>query len=429
MATPPVSSSTPGPAAGRDPRNRLFVAALGIGQICSWGSLYYSFPLIAAAMGPELGWSKPDLYLAATIGLGVSGLAAYPVGAAIDRGHGRLVMGLGALLGGVLLVAWSQVASLALFYLLFVGIGVAQAATLYDAAFASVMRRVGPDQARRGITAVTLWAGFASTVFVPLIQFMLDQLGWRDTLIVLAGINMAISGGLYFSAVRPARDLPPVALATGAPPPMQGRRAVAWALRRPVFWLLALAFVAYTAFFSAFTFHIYPLLLERGMTTDAVVTVMTIIGPAQVLGRIIVWTLAPKASVRMVGSLIVVLFPLSLAAFATLPPDLVLLGITALFWGAANGIITIVRGLAVPELLTRQAYGAVNGALVAPQLIAMALAPLAAAGLWAASGSYDTVMLALIAGSVVMVAGFWAASILSRRPGHGPDEMRAARER
>ena len=50
-------------------------------------------------MGPELGWSKPDLYLAATIGLGVSGLAAYPVGAAIDRGYGRLIMGLGALGG------------------------------------------------------------------------------------------------------------------------------------------------------------------------------------------------------------------------------------------------------------------------------------------------------------------------------------------
>lgn len=426
-----AAQAHPAPAAptGRDPRNRLFIAALGIGQICSWGSLYYSFPLIAAAMGPELGWSKPDLYLAATIGLGVSGLAAYPVGAAIDRGYGRLVMGLGALLGGVLLLAWSQVASLTLFYLLFAGIGVVQAATLYDAAFASVMRRVGPDQARRGITAVTLWAGFASTVFVPLIQFMLDQLGWRDTLMVLAGVNIAISGSLYFSAIRPARDFPPAALAEGAPPPMQGRRAVAWALRRPVFWLLALAFVAYTAFFSAFTFHVYPLLLERGMSTDAVVTVMTVIGPAQVLGRIIVWTLAPGASVRKVGSLIVALFPLSLIAFATLPPDLVLLAIVALFWGAANGIITIVRGLAVPELLTRQAYGAVNGALVAPQLIAMALTPLAAAALWSVSGGYGAVLLAMIAGSLVMMLAFWAAAIISRRPGNGPDEVRIARTR
>ena len=55
---------------------RLFITGLGIGQICSWGSVYYSFPLIAEAMGRELGWSKPDLYGAATIGLLLSGLAA-----------------------------------------------------------------------------------------------------------------------------------------------------------------------------------------------------------------------------------------------------------------------------------------------------------------------------------------------------------------
>jgi hypothetical protein len=48
----------------------FFITALGIGQICSWGSLYCSFPLIADAMGRELGWSKPELYTAATAGLG-----------------------------------------------------------------------------------------------------------------------------------------------------------------------------------------------------------------------------------------------------------------------------------------------------------------------------------------------------------------------
>jgi hypothetical protein len=42
---------------------RLFITGLGIGQICSWGSVYYSFPSIAEAMGGDLGWSKPDLGL------------------------------------------------------------------------------------------------------------------------------------------------------------------------------------------------------------------------------------------------------------------------------------------------------------------------------------------------------------------------------
>jgi hypothetical protein len=38
----------------------------------------------------------------------------------------------------------------------------------------------------------------------------------------------------------------------------------------------------------------------------------------------------------------------------------------AAFYGGANGIITIVRGLMVPEMISRDAYGAINGALLAP---------------------------------------------------------------
>jgi hypothetical protein len=116
------------PRSGR----RLFIAGLGIGQIASWGTLYYSFPLIAERMGIDLGLSKPEVYGAATIGLLSASVAAYPVGAAIDCGHGRRVMALGSGLAGLLLLAWSQIASLWALYPLLAGIGMAQVMTLYE---------------------------------------------------------------------------------------------------------------------------------------------------------------------------------------------------------------------------------------------------------------------------------------------------------
>jgi hypothetical protein len=61
---------------------RWFISALGAAQICSWGTLFYGFPLIAEAMRTDLGWSKPELYGAATCGMLLAGLAAYPVGSA-----------------------------------------------------------------------------------------------------------------------------------------------------------------------------------------------------------------------------------------------------------------------------------------------------------------------------------------------------------
>lgn len=399
----------------RDAGARWLITALGIAQICSWGSLYYSFPLIAEAMRTDLGWSKTELYGAATLGLVLAGLAAYPVGAAIDRGMGRLVMSLASVAAGALLVAWSQVGNIVVFYILFAAIGCLHAATLYEPAFAVVARRVGAGNARRGITALTLWGGFASTVFVPLIQVLIDAFGWRGALVVLGAINIVVCGGLYALTIDPARDQPVLPRAADEAAPLAGRQAVAWALGQPVFWALAVSFVSYAAAFSALTFHLYPLLLERGLDAAGVVAVMAVIGPAQVAGRILIWVFAPNSPVRSIGSMIAIVFPLAVLGYAMAPPDVFVLAAIAAFYGAANGMITIVRGLCVPEMVSREAYGAINGALIAPMKLMQAVAPLAAAWIWSASGGYDTVLVAIGAGAVILCIGFWTAAALGRR--------------
>ena len=395
------------PLSGRS----LFITGLGIGQICSWGSLYYAFPLVAEAMGRDLGWSKPDLYGAATLGLILAGLASYPVGIAIDRGYGRLVMAAGSALAGLLLLAWSQVEGRLAFTASVAGIGILQAATLYEPAFAVVARRSGATGARAGITALTLWGGFASTVFIPLVQMLIDIEGWRGALMVLGGINLVLCAGLHAAVIDPAADHP---VPAGAAKTGSGGvvRAV---MRQPTFWALALALTAYSGVFSAFTFHFYPLLVERGFDTASVVAAMAIIGPAQVAGRIAIWVLAPRASVRRIGSLVVLAFPLALLALAALPASFALVAGVAALYGGANGIMTIVRGLVVPEMLTRSAYGAVNGVLAAPGTIAKALAPVGAALLWAQAGSYAPVLAAQVLGALVLVLGFWGAALLSAR--------------
>ena len=407
--SPGIAAAAHRPPAGRS----LFITGLGIAQICSWGTLYYSFPQVAQAMSEDLGWSKSELYGAATLGLALAGFAAYPIGTAIDRGHGRLIMTGGSLLAGLLFVLWAQVDSLPLFYIAVAGLGTMQAATLYDPAFAVVARRAGPLHARAGITAITLWGGFASTVFIPLLQLLLDALGWRATLMVLAAINILICATLNFLTIDRKRDAPPPPRAAGTVEPTP-HSAVAQVIRLPAFWALAIAFTAYAAVFSGFTFHLYPLLIERGFDVATVVTAMALIGPAQVAGRIALWVLAPRAPVRLVGAVAVAVFPVTLLALELMPPFFAGVAVLALVYGAANGIMTIVRGLVVPEMLSRRSYGAVNGALAFPATIARAMAPAGMAMLWAASGSYDAVLLALLAGSLILVAGFWTATLVAR---------------
>jgi MFS family permease len=387
-----------------------FISALGAAQICSWGTLFYGFPLIAEAMRTDLGWSKPELYGAATVGMLLAGLAAYPVGTAIDRGHGRTLMAGASVAAGLLLAAWSQVQGIVGFYVVLAGLGCMQAATLYEPAFAVIARRVGPLGARKGITTLTLWGGFASTVFIPIIQILIDSQGWRGALLVMAAVNAVVCGGLYFVAIDKGKDAPGRLLHPEDAVPLAGRAAVAAAMRKPAYWGLMLAWISYAAAFSALTYHLYPLLLERGLDAAGVVIVLAVIGPAQVAGRVLIRVFASGAPVRTLGLAIAIVFPLAVIGFSFAPPKVAVLASVAIFYGAANGVITIVRGMAVPEMVTRDAYGAVNGSLIAPMHLMQASAPLAAAVIWQASGGYRPVLAVIFIASLTLCAGFWFAA-------------------
>jgi predicted MFS family arabinose efflux permease len=411
-------------ASARTPGNDMapykghwFITGLGVGQIVTWGTFFYSFPLIAEPMARELSLSKPAVYGAASIGLAVAGLVSYPVGAAIDRGRGRVVMAAGTALGGLLFIAWSQVASLWAFYPILAGIGLVQAMTLYEPAFAVVARRFR-DDARGGITALTLWGGFASTVFVPVTQLLVDQFGWREALVILGLFNLLFCAGLYIVTINPRNDPPPLhPPGADAAEALSGRKAIRWALGQPIFWGLMISFAVFLGAHAALIFHLYPLLLERGYDTATTVAALAIIGPAQVAGRIVIWLFASNATIRAVGMVTVLLFPAGLALLFMDQLGFLAPALFAVIYGAGNGIFTIVRGTAVPEMLTREAYGAINGVLAAPATVLRALGPVTAALLWAWGGSYTAVLAAVIAASALVALAFWFAALAGKPSG------------
>ena len=133
-------------------------------------------------MQRELGWSTATLTGAYALALLVSGLAALPVGRWVDRHGPHLLVTAGSILGATLVVAWSRVADLPAYYLLWALMGLAMAATLYEPAFAVVVTwfRRARD---RALLLLTVVAGFASTIFLPLATTLISRLGWRDALL------------------------------------------------------------------------------------------------------------------------------------------------------------------------------------------------------------------------------------------------------
>src|SRR5499427_9412793 len=358
----------------------VMVWTMAVAQVISWGTLFYAFSLFVVPMHESLGWSRPLLNGALSLGLLSTGVAALPVGAWIDRHGGRSVMTLGSLAGGLLLLAWAYVETPWVFYLLWVLIGASMAGVLYEPAFAVITAVFGPD-ARRGITALTLVAGFASTVFMPLTQLLIGVLGWRNTLLVLGILNLVVCLPLHAMFVPRTTGSPLPEAPQGDVPSTPELRGL---LRGRVFVGLAIWFTAYNAAQSALIFQFVPLLTTWGVETAAILTSVAIIGPMQVAGRIVLMCWSTRLETREIGIAVAVLLPAALLTLLFLPHTFLWLGLVATLYGAGNGIMTIVRGIAVSDLLGRTHYGAINGALTVPTTVAKAVAPVAAAAIWSA---------------------------------------------
>src|SRR5256714_9127302 len=154
------------------------VAVLGVTQILAWGAVFYppvmTVPLIAA----ERGYSFTLAMGGFSAGLLAAGFVAPTIGGLIDRYGGHRVMPFGSLAGAAGLVALTYASSPVAYFAVWMLLGAAMAASLYDPAFATLGRIFGA-KARQPITVLTLAGGFASTVSWPATYALLQPLGWR----------------------------------------------------------------------------------------------------------------------------------------------------------------------------------------------------------------------------------------------------------
>src|SRR5437868_14884389 len=76
-----------GLSAAAPPYDRRLVGWLSLGQLITWGSVFYTFALLMEPVERELGLSRAQASLAFSIALLAEGAMAWPVGRWIDRGH------------------------------------------------------------------------------------------------------------------------------------------------------------------------------------------------------------------------------------------------------------------------------------------------------------------------------------------------------
>ncbi len=393
------SASTP----AADGRQWQLLTALGVTQIVSWGSIYYAFALLLEPLQRDLGAGKSEIAGAFSVALLVSGLCATWIGRTIDRLGGRWVMTLGSAGAALLLVALAHVESVAALYVVWIGLGVAMAATLYEPAFVVIAQTFRASY-RRALTVLTLFGGLASTVFWPLTTVLIERLGWREAVLCLAAVNLVVCVPLHLALL-------PRTSGTTAPAPQAkagSSRARLWTDRR--FRALTVAFLAHYVVVSAIAAHLIALLLARGMTPAAAAGIGALIGPMQVAGRVVEFGASRWLQVGQVGRIAAAAMPLSLLALLWADVSVVGLTVFAVLFGAGNGAMTVVRGALPVEMYGRDNYGAIAGALATPGLLARAVGPIFAALLWSALDGYEPATVVLVAVATAGAVAFIVAT-------------------
>ncbi len=414
LETPPASAYRAGhngTMAHTQAQHRHLVGWLSLAQLITWGSVFYAFAVLMEPLERELGLSRAQSSLAFSLALLAEGLLAYPVGRWIEQGHERAVMTGGSLLVVLCLAAHSQVHSLAAFYAVWTGLGVALSATLYTPAFAVITRRY-PNDFRRAIITLTFLGGLASTVFTPLTAWLIHLFGWRHALLLLGLFNLLLCVPIHAVMLRgPSRTVCPKMQRLPVPP-------ISQYLRSPTFILISAFVVLMMGVTAALPAHMVSLLRETGLSESWVIAIPASMGIIQVLGRLLLYFFEYRFDVHVANRIIPMLIPLGLLALILGSGHGEAALLFVLLYGLGNGMLTIVKGTAMAQYVSREHMASLNGALGVPLALARAGAPLMLGMLWNAQIGYGLGLWLLLMASIAAVGALWLAQHRSRVPEH-----------
>lgn len=349
---------------------RRVVAAVGLGQLISWGATYYLIGGFGEQITADLGWSRDFVYGGFAAALLVMGVTSPLAGRLVDRRGGRDVMVAGAVVNAIGCVGVAVSHTLVAYFASWIVLGLGMRLTLYDAAFAALARIGGPE-ARRAMSGITLLGGLAATVFWPLGHILSEHFGWRAALLVYAGLALLT---IPLHLMIPNQRFAGVSRANAVarkPPRAVGRRQLAAAGA-----LYAVIMTGANFLNAGMSAHMIAMLTGLGLAASVAVWIATLRGIGQSAARLCEILFGARLDPLALNLMACLIMPLSFIAglFSGSSTEM---GVAfALLYGACNGILTITRGTLPLILFDPQSYGTLVGRLIVPSFILPAAAPL-----------------------------------------------------
>lgn len=380
---------------------------LGVTMTIGYGTLYYSFSVLAPEIAREFGWGQSFVFGVFSLGLLAGAVSAPVLGRLVDRHGARLILCLGSVAAALSLASFAMMQNAWHFAVITLAAEFIALAVQYDAGFAALAQNHGRD-ARAHITLVTLIAGFASTIFWPLLQWLLTWMTWRDVYLVLAAMNLLIALPIHLALPRTR-----VREAGLEHAPERPVEVIADGDRKRRMLLMATAFAAGGFVISAVGATLLVLMRDLGYATAMATLAGSLIGPSQVTARLVEYARRNLFSPPLTAIVAAAAMTLGLTflAGALVAPVAGFALAFAVFYGAGQGLTSIVRGVLPLHYFGAVGYGRTMGSLASARIIASAIAPVSVIWLSEVAGP-SAGLGALFAASCVAVV---ATLALTRR--------------
>jgi predicted MFS family arabinose efflux permease len=391
------------------------ILGLGITEIVAWGTTLYALGVLGQPIVEDTGWSRGVVFGGLSLGLIVAGVVSTAVGRAIDRHGARRVMSLGCVLSAAGLGLAAAAPHWSVYLLAWVVLGLAMRMTLYDTAFAALVQ-VAPSRGRRAISYLTLFGGFASSVFWPIGHALEAAYGWRAALLAFAATNVLLALPLTLWALPSASPEPAPARreADAAAAPAAPNSALDGSARTLAIVLFAIVASTGAFIFGAMSVHLPALLQANGLDAAAAVALAALKGVAQVAGRMAEIVFGRGFTAMAVGRVSTWLMPFAFLVLVLAGASFAGALTFVVVFGVANGLITIVRGSVPLALFGPNGFGALMGVLATPYLVVNAVAPFAFA-LIVDGWGYRAAAAALLATGVLSALGMEILATWHRR--------------
>lgn len=378
----------------------LVASGLGLGQMLAFGTTLYLLTVLGQPIHEQTGWPMPWIFGGMSVGA-LAGAVISPRAGRWIRSHGgKPALSLSSILFATGLGLIAVAPNLAVYVAGWLVIGLAMPLGLYDAAFGALGRLYGLE-ARKAITMVTLWGGFASTTFWPLSGLLVTQVGWRWTCAVYALMHLVVALPIHRWLLPDAEIVNRAGDASGQDGPHVGLTRTAQVAALTLAVVLALE----TMVANIISVHLVTLLRKRGLTLVAAVALGVFIGPSQVSARFGESIFGARIHPSLTMIVAVGAVTLGVGLLPVLPLSIVPLALVS--YGAGIGLVSVARGALPLYLFGPIEAPAVSGRIGRPIQITAAFAPsIGAFMISTLGGTVSLWILSALAGVSVIAAVF-----------------------